>query len=540
MPTTKREKIEKRIAAMEVERSDFMPHWREISEFIQPRRGRFQVTDKNRGGKRHQKIINGRATMASRTLASGLMSGLTSPARPWFKLGTPDPDLMRVTAVREWLQLLTKRMFQVFASGNLYQTLPVIYMEMGLFGTSCMTHVDDYNDIARYYPHTIGSFVIAQNDRLEVDTLARTILMPVRSMAAKWGTDKMSQAARSAFNRGDYETLFEITHYVSTREQRDVSSPFAIDMPFESVYFESGSKETEFLGVSGFQEAPFYVPRWDVTEADTYGVDCPGMTALGDVKALQILEREKAIAVQKKNNPPLKGPGALSNVAVASIPGGVTLYDGDSSREGLQPVYQVQPDLRETEGTILAHQDRIDQAFFADLFNQLSNLQGVQPRNELELSQRNQEKLLMLGPLLERAEGELLDPMINRTANQIFRANILPPPPQELFGQRLRINYISPLAIAQQQVATGTIDRLVGFIGGVAQIDPAAIDNLNSDEAISEYEQLIGSPPRVTRGEDEVAAIRQQRAQQQQAAQALEMAGQAASAAKDAGVDLSQ
>ena len=46
------------------------------------------------GDRRNSKIIDPTASLASSVLSSGMMSGITSPARPWFRLATPDPDLM--------------------------------------------------------------------------------------------------------------------------------------------------------------------------------------------------------------------------------------------------------------------------------------------------------------------------------------------------------------------------------------------------------------------------------------------------------------
>ena len=539
MATTERERVEKHVQAMEAERQAFHDVWRSISLYVQPGRGRFETNDRNQP-RDYDRIINSRATIASRTLASGLMSGLTSPARPWFELGTGDPDVKRIPEVREWLRTLTKLMLQIFASGNLYEVLPNVYMELGLFGTACLSHQDDYDDVARFYPHTVGTYAIGQNSRLKVDTKAHRRIMTVEQMAQEFGLDNMSSGARMAYSRGDYQVTREVVSYISPRRSdlRRPGSPFAKDMPYQSVFYETGSKEHEFLRVSGFQEVPFYSPRWDVTEGDTYATTSPGFAALGDTRALQVLEQEKAIAIQKKNNPPLHGPGSLKNKPIASIPGGTTLYDGSGQGGGLQPIYQVQPELQETELTIQAHEARINEAFLADLFAQLANLQGVQPRNQQELAMRNEEKLLQLGPFLERAQSELLDPLVDRTAQQVFRAEIMPPPPEVLFGQRLNVTYIGPLAVAQRQVSAGSIERFVGYVGLVSQIDPSAADMMDGDEVVNEIAEVLGTPPRLVRDSQSVEQIREARAEQQQQAEMLETAQVAAGAAKDAGIDL--
>src|SRR5438309_514522 len=79
-----RRRCEIRRAQMETERATFIAHWRELNDFIRPRRGRFFVSDVNKGDRRTQKIVDSTATFAARTASAGMMSGLTSPARPWF------------------------------------------------------------------------------------------------------------------------------------------------------------------------------------------------------------------------------------------------------------------------------------------------------------------------------------------------------------------------------------------------------------------------------------------------------------------------
>lgn len=114
--SSKRAQLEQLRAMLWTDRSSFDAHWRDLGDFLLPRRTRFWAGDRNRGDKRNQNIIDSTATFATRTLASGLHAGLTSPARPWFKLTTPDPDLAEFKPVQEWLETVTQRMQVVFTS----------------------------------------------------------------------------------------------------------------------------------------------------------------------------------------------------------------------------------------------------------------------------------------------------------------------------------------------------------------------------------------------------------------------------------------
>lgn len=522
---SKRDGFEKRRTALETERSTFIPHYKELSEFINPRRGRFFITDVNRGTKRYQTIINSRATQALKASRAGIMSGIMSPSRPWFGLQTQDPGYMANQEVRLWLDQVRDVINGIFYNSNLYNMAPVTLGELVLFGTGAMSHVDDDDTIARFYAHTVGSYTIGQNDKYEVDTFIRQYQMTTTQLVGAFGLPNVSSNVKSAYDSGNYDNWFPVVSYIAPNIEYDANRADSKYKKFSSCYYEPASRETieskdKFLKESGFDEFPVYVPRWDVTGEDIYGTDCPGMVALGDVKQLQNLEKRKAQAIDKLVNPPLKGPSSLRNVPVSSLPGGVTLYDQDLTKEGLSSIYTVDPRLQEMLMDIKAVEGRINEAFFVDLFFAISQMQGVQPRNELELTQRNQERLLQLGPVLERLHSEFLSKLVERTFNQAARRGRIPPPPSILAGQPLKVEFVSSLAMAQRSPEVSAIENIRLFVSELAQSGfMEAIDKFDSDQAMDEVSLITGVPAKLIRSSEQVAQIRQQRSQQTQAAQ---------------------
>ena len=170
---TKRQQLEKMRMTLRSERESFMPHWRDLSDYVMPRRARYTIAERNKGDRRNKKIIDSTATLAMRNLMAGMMSGLTSPARPWFSLTTPDPSLGEFGPVKTWLDDVTKRMRTIFLKSNLYNALPLLYCDQGLFGTSAMAVLEDDQDVIRCYSFPIGSYCLAQSHRHTVDTFVR-------------------------------------------------------------------------------------------------------------------------------------------------------------------------------------------------------------------------------------------------------------------------------------------------------------------------------------------------------------------------------
>lgn len=217
---TLKEQLTKQLGMLEQERTTFEPHWRELSDFIIPRGSRFLTSEANRGDRRNNKIVDPTATMANRTLSSGMMSGITSPARPWFKLATPDPEMMDYGPVKLWLETVQNRMNDMFNKSNLYQSLPIIYSSLGTFGTGALAVLEDDEDVIRTMPFPVGSYYIANSPRLSVDTCFRKFSMTVRQLVREFGLNSVSSSTKIAFENGTYEKWVDVVHAVYRRQHR--------------------------------------------------------------------------------------------------------------------------------------------------------------------------------------------------------------------------------------------------------------------------------------------------------------------------------
>lgn len=531
-----RDYLNRRMSELDREFSTFRDHYKELSEFVDPRRGRFFTSDRNKGDKRHKTILNSQGTQALRKASAGMLAGAMSPSRSWFTFDLIDKTILADPAVRTWLDLLKRIVLQVFASSNFYNMAPTMLRELLLFGTGCMTHLDDFEDVARFHTHTVGSYRVATNSKNNVDTLAREFEMTVYQLVQKFGLNSVSTSVRNNWDRSNYHAWHPVYHFIELNPFRDeseakVSSEF---LPFRSVYWEKNTKNATdkhlFLSRKGFKGFPAYVPRWEVTGEDVYGTNCPGMTNLGDIKQLQSQEREKAKAIAKSSTPPLQGPPSMKNHPIPNLPGGYAVNSNSNSK--IEPLYKVDPRIQEMLYDIERTERRIDSGFYVDLFMAITDMAGVQPKNQLQLSQINEERLLQIGPVLEQIHGEWLARMVSRTIQQVIDADIVPPAPPKLQGRELNIQFVSALAMAQRAVATGAIERTIFFAGTLNEGGWDMVDKINADFAIDEYSSLVGAPPELIRSTDEANQARQARQQQMQQMQAMEQAQQAANVAK--------
>ena len=526
-----RDKLFTRWAHLKAERATWWQHWQEISTYLLPRQGRFFIQNRNKGWRMHNAIYDNTGTRALRVLGAGMMAGATSPARPWFRLQTADPEMNNYHPVKIWLDDVTQLMQRVFQKSNTYRTLHGMYEELGAFGTAASIVCPDYNNVIHHYALTAGEYAISTDYQGNVCTLYREFERPVSEIVKEFGYKNCSTTVQSMYDRGNLDQWVRLVHAIEPRADRDIRKKDNKNMAWGSYYFEVGGNKDKYLREAGFDTFPALVPRWAVAGGDIYG-NSPGMEALGDVKQLQHEQLYKGHAINYQARPPLQVPTALKNREVDTLPGGVTYYDPASPQGGIKSLFEVNLDLNHLLADIQDCRERIRGAFYADLFLMLANATDTR-MTATEVAERHEEKLLMLGPVLERLHNELLSPLIETTFSNLLRAGVLPPPPEELHGVEISVEFVSMLAQAQRAVGANTVDRLMGNVGAIAQFKPDILDKFDIDYWADAYSDMLGVDPKLIVPTDKVAIVRQQRAQAQQQAQQAAMAEQQSKTAKN-------
>jgi len=512
------------------ERSSWWSQWQEISNYIIPWGGRFFRQDRDKGHRRGNQIYDNTGIRALKTLGAGLMAGATSPARPWFRLGTHDPALNNAQPVKLWLSDVGERMHAVFQKSNTYRALHSVYHELGAFGTAASIILPNFNTVIHQTALTCGEYAIATNPEGEVDTLYREFEMRVSEMIKEFGRDACSSTVKSLYDQGNNQAWIPVIHAIEPRYYRDPTKRDVRNMKWGSYYFELGGDSNKALRETGFNQFPGVAPRWDVSGGDIYG-NSPGMEALGDVKQLQHEQLRKAQGIDYQTKPPLQMPTEMKNREVDAMPGGITYVAGGQNQK-IESLFNVRLDLQYLIEDIREVQGRINQSFFKDIFLMFESMEDPN-MTATEVAARQEEKMLMLGPVLERLDNELLYPLIEVTFTHMIEMGAIPPPPQELVGMDLAVEFVSVLAQAQRAVGTNSVDRFVGSLGSVAGLKPEVLDKFDSDAWADKYSDMLGVDPALIVSGDQVAVVRQARAKAQATQQSAAVAEQASGAAKN-------
>jgi len=530
--TTKQEKYRTRFKQLYASTSNWRSHWKDICDYLLPEKGRYLTGDedkRNEGKKKHQKIINGSAKDSVRVLSAGMQGGMTSPSRPWFVLKLGNEELMEIGAVRYWLHTVRNIMLDVLHGSNFYDSMHGCYTEIAGFGTTAMLIEEDFETIVRFRLFTIGEYMLGLDSRYRANALYRQFSLTARQVISEFGREQCSISVQTAYDNNQGETLFEIIHCIQPKNDVDSTQAGVAGMSYESVYFELKENNDKFLRESGYDGKPFVAGRWDFAGVDVYG-SCPAMDALGDIKMLQKLEEKKIKKIDKHVDPAMNAPTAMKGQGGSIIPGAVNYVDNQQGMQGFVPTYQIDANLQSISVEIERVEKRIQKTFYNHLF--LSLLDTTKRMTATETAMREEETMLILGPVLERLQNEIHSPAISRVFDICMRFDIFPPAPRELEGIEINIEYISTLAQAQRMVGTPVILRTAEFVGNLAAIKPNILDKFDADEALDQFAAMNGTPPKIIVSDDTVAEIRKQRAAQEQRNQQIQQALAAAEGAK--------
>lgn len=544
--------LEQRLYGLRNWRLSWWQHWARLAEAILPRRYHWLIVPNTmtRGLAINQSIADPTGAQAVRVCTAGMRSGLMSSSRPWMKVTAGVKNFKADRAAELWFEEVTDRIYRVMAGSNFYEAGTQMFEDLIVFGTAVLLIYEDKDDVIRCYVPCAGEYFLGAGSDFRINSFYRYFTLTTLQMVQMFGLDNVGPEVRGLWeNKGSsLETENVVAHAVEPnfslqRPGEDANlGVIPGNFSFREYYWLWNKWTPTPLSMRGFRTAPFVPFRWATTSNDPYGRS-PGMDALPDVLQLHRMTRRQAEAIEKLVRPPLLADASLKNQPSSILPGKVT-YVADVNK-GMKSIYEMRVDIEHMTQLIEKIEARVGKWFYNDLFQMMENIEGVQPRNELEISERRGEKLQVLGPVVENAERSLAQ-AIRRIYAVMARRNMLPPKPQSLLGVPLDIEFNSMISVAQRAAVTAVMERTASVIMNFEKQvqDPVnrPIDNLNVDRFLKKYSDRENFPLDVLNSDDEKKAIRGQRAQQMQKMQQQAEAAQTAThtvpalagAAKDA------
>jgi hypothetical protein len=533
--------LESRLGMGRTWRYSYWMHWAEIAQFLLPQRYRWLVVANlfRRGSPINQAIIDSTAGLARDIASSGMVDGIFPSTRPWFKHAVGIPGLEPDTEGKNWLEDLDAAMVVVLAQSNFYDRMAQAMQDLVAFCTAPAVCYEDAEDVVRFHTPCTGEYYLFNGARLSVDAMYTENTYTVSQQVDKFGLEACSVGTQEKWRAGG--ASLEMEDVVACA----IEPNFPLDgrgrpggkeikvipggFPYREIWWLRGQKTNGPLSIRGFWDKPFAAARWATTGNDPYGNRGPGIDALGDIKQLQQETKRKLEAIEKQVRPPMGADPEMKNEPSSTTPGGITYVNSQSGKKGFWPLFEVKPDLAAMALDIKDVQTRIDRCFMVDVFMAISQMEGVQPRNAIEIAERKGEKLQRLGPVVGFLKSEFASPLLQRVANIIMRRRMLKPMPRSLMGVPLKLDYMDMVTLAQLGAETANMESTlatVGNLGALAQAAglPPPLRIFNLDESARILAERKTFPARGLFTAAEVEAHDKAKAQQAQQAQAVQAA----------------
>lgn len=512
-------RICKRLGELRGERSKFESHWTECYKYGAPER---QQSFSGGGGlestreKQRADLLDSTASESVLILVSNLIAGTTPANAQWFKAapdGVDDPSAL--TEGEHWLDQVCQFIFRNIHGANFDSEVFDLMLDFVVAGWAVM-----YQDIDRkagggytFQTWPIGEcFISSTRPDFIVDTIYREYMLSASQLVAQFGQHKVSSAVQRAYESNP-DQRFKIVHVI---EPRDIKTPMdgrvllPKQMPFASYHVEVDAKN--ILKESGYNEFPCAVPRFRKLPGSVYGIGLMS-TALPDAKTANALVRDtvRSAEIDVLGMWIAEDDGVL-NPRTVRLGGGkiITANSVDSmKRMDSGKGFQIGEKLL----------DRLQTGIRRKLMADSMTSPYGQPMTAAETYMRVDMIRQQIGPLYGRAQSEFLIPILDRSFGLAYRASVLGEAPEDIQGRSMSFKFISPLARSQQLEDVGAIERLMGSLGSVLEVDPDALDNVDTSAMVQVMAQRLGVPTAIMRTEDKLAEYRQQKAQQQAQAQ---------------------
>lgn len=494
---------------------------------------------------------------AARTCATALGGALWPNTAESFELhphmpgslAADDDFILQSEEVKNYFERVTKLVRSAIDSADAgfhpawaeHLSDQVIFGTSGIIGTE---NEDDDDCPVRFHCGSIETCVVDEGARGRIDTVYFEYLYTARQVVEIYGIENCSERTRDLYKSGREDSWIKVIHAIEKRMLVDKSADPSEkrNKPYMSVHMEYDTKE--ILKDDGMDECTAFITRFSKRPNEILGRSL-GMEALATVKELNAIRKGYTKALDKMLDPPMGihydqvGGGGQVNLGAGAK---VAYYDTGQLPQGRKPIEKLYdiPEPQTATARLEQLEELIQVKFLIDRLLDFNNkTRMTKGEADMRMDFRNQ----ALGDIFSRQIVELLNPLISWVVRTMWRRGLLglhpvkdaariqqvearglkplviPQPVLKLVEKDklpFKVVFISPAARAMKADSLLGLEKLTNFVmtyvnGGT----PDVIDNIDTDEAIREYQKLCGAPLHVINGKDKVKKNRKNRMAQQ-------------------------
>lgn len=470
-------------------------------------------------------VVDSTAKHAAKVFSAGMQSGASSPSQRWFSLAFEDKEVADHPVGKAWVQQVEDDFYFDLHRFGFYPHQHLGYHHVGMFGMQCMYVDAGIIQPIRFKTMHLPEIYIRENASGEVDTVSREFSLSARQAAQFFGEKNLPEGIRKHLDaKKNQSQKFNFIHLVMPAEDRKRFVVGQNALPFASFYMSK--QEEQLIAEGGYRQMPYIVTRAYKLPGTPYSYS-PGTEALADVKMMNEMKALILEAGQLAVAPPYLVPNDGFVGRFSYEPRAMNYYKTDregASANEFQPL-TIGGDPRFSWELLLSMKQDINEAFFVDLFQAITaRTKAKGDATAYEIQELASEKMFLLGPMLVNQQRENFQRLFDRMFSIKEEQGMLPPVPHELAGKKLKVEYTSPLVLAQKEAQTQSMLKTYLEVGNLANIAPEVLDLFDHDENVRRILAQRGFPQTGIRPRGQVEELRSARAQaEQQAAAKQEM-----------------
>ena len=511
-------------------RQNWETRWQSISDH-QLARQDFTNVEKHRAP-RDSLIFDGTAMDSWNMLTNAMQSILANVETNWIYLEVEGFDESELEDEEIfWLEFAKERLLETFRSesGRFAVQFNETLGDFTGYGTCGIASMyDPALRGMRFSSRPLNEIFVDQNEHGIIDVVYREFKLNKRQ--ALMSFPEMPQEVRDRLERASNDEEFL---WIQSFEPHD-----EIEGKFQSqvVLADGYTKHMPAVSEETLDELPLHVGRWRTDPGQRYGTG-PGVNADAFARTLNSVVKDWITQSQMSVRPPMLVADDGVVGVPSTMPGSFTTISAyhPGNQDPVRPM-SVGGDFRVADAEITRLQGSIRRAYLHDIL-QITDSKELTAFHVQELTNRSQQ---WVAPVFQRTKVELVQPMVNRSLNQMIKMGAIPKPPEALQEKGYRVVYVSPAQrateIEQAELTAKSIERIVA----IAEAQPEVMDNIDFDYIVREGHRAFAADPKALKTRRAVKEARERRAQQeqqqQQADQMLSAEGQLAALSGQADV----
>lgn len=512
------EKICKHYSDLKSSRCDFDSFYQTLHNYFYVEGS--NVTSRKNKGAEINLLLDATSLDAGDVLASGLANYLTPEASKWVYLEHSNPLLRDNKEVKQWMQDVSSEILLTLSRSNFYNQMPIFYKASGIYGTAGLFCEADFEDGVRFYNIPINKLYLTEDARERPNEFYLKFEYTAEQALSRFG-DKCSEEIKECYANGRQEDKkFEFICYFGKRLERDPEKIDKMNMPVRMVWVDA--KTRKVMDESGFNSMPCVAHRFYKKPQIVYGYS-PAMKALPYVRLVNTITDTVLRSSMKAADPAIAMPDDAFLGTPNFNPRQINYYQRGklSTKDDVFPIGNFGNQnigLAEIE----YYQNQIKRLMFVDTFQAFNDL--TKQMTVPEVMERVSEKMTLLGPAVSRYMDDVLQPLIEKVVMILWENNRLPRIPDVMMQDpSFEVKFVGRLVQTQRQSEMNNLINAVSIAGQIAQFKPEVLDKINGDQIINEVFDINSISAKIINSDQEVAALRQQRAQAMQQQQELAM-----------------